>query len=372
MTNFDRMRAVSICTLMAVIIWGCQPSTRMDAEIELPNEEPVSAYAKGFFIEPIEDGYSVRFANSSLRDLPPARFVRSKSTETAEIHIPLQRIACLSTTHASYLADLGMAERIVGIGYAEAVLDPRLRMLIDTGKIQNITNATGLDLEKLVSLQPDAFLVYSYDFTPNALIEKAGISVIHINEYEEQNPLARAEWLRLFGVIGDCLPRADSLFVNLSRSYEQLRQSVFNQSYAPSVLTASYYGGQWYVPGSESFAAKLIADAGGVYLFHHKEGEGNVAVSFEELYSAASQADFFGKVASTDSDKRSSFFEGDKRLENLPCFKQNKLFLCNTRSADYFGKASTEPQVLLADLIKIFHPTLLPNHSGVYFKPTQP
>lgn len=372
MTTFGHMRNVAFCTLMATLLFGCQPTAAPESTENPAKEIATAAFAKGFLIEPIEGGYSVQFANSALRDLAPTRFLRSEKRQNTDIGIPLQRIACLSTTHASYLADLGLADRIVGIGYADAVLDSRLKALIDEGKIQNITNATGLDLEKLVSLQPEAFLVYTYDFTPNAMIEKAGISIIHINEYEEQHPLARAEWLKLFGVIGDCLPRADSLFNQLYKEYDRLRQSVFISSRAPFVVTASYYGGQWYVPGSESFAAQLIQDAGGAYLFHHKEGEGNVPVSFEELYVAASQADFFGKVASAESDLHSSFFEGDKRLENLPCFKENRLFLCNTRTADYFGKASTEPHVLLADLIKIFHPALLPEYEGVYFKPTQP
>lgn len=354
------------------LLFSCDQHPEQSAAIQPTGDSLYLSLAKGFSVKAIETGFEVCFANKSLRDLPPTVFSFAKNGQENAIQTPLERIACLSTTHASYLADLGLTDKIVGIGYAEEVIDPRLKSLIDSGKIQNITNASGVDLEKLVALNPDAFLVYSYDYAPNDLIEKAGIAIIHINEYEEQEPLARAEWLKLFGILGGCKERADSLFRTVQSQYETQKLEVFTMSFVPSVVTASYYGGQWYVPGSGSFAAKLIHDAGGVYLFHHKEGEGNVAVSFEELYAAAAQADFFGKVAATNDESRQAFFEGDKRFESLNCFVKNQLFLCNTRTADYFGRASSEPHVLLADLIYLFHPGALPNHQSVYFKQTLP
>jgi iron complex transport system substrate-binding protein len=320
-------------------------------------------FAKGFSIRQKEDNLRISLASGS-----EIKLLSTEADGPLEIAIPARRIACLSTTHASYLAALGFSEAVVGVGYAESVLDQEVKKRIENGSIGNITSASGLDLEKLLALSPDVFLTYSYESIPEELIRHAGVKIMYINEYEEPDLLGRAEWIRVFGALVGRFQKADSLFEQVADRYDALRKSVFTSSKSPAVLTASFYGGQWFVPGGDSYAAKLIADAGATYLFHHKEGSGNVAVSFEELYKVAAQADFFGKVAAVADFGPESFFEGDKRFLGLKCHTKGGLFVCNTIEADYFGRASVEPDVLLADLISVFHPDILPNHSPRYFR----
>ena len=41
--------------------------------------------------------------------------------------------------------------------------------------------------------------------------------------------------------------------------------------------------------------------------------------------------------------------------------------MCNATFSDYFGDAVMEPHIILADLISIFHPDYVPNHTPKYF-----
>lgn len=47
---------------------------------------------------------------------------------------------------------------------------------------------------------------------------------------------------------------------------------------------------------------------------------------------------------------------------------KRKVVCCNLRQKPFYEKAPVEPEVVLADLIKAFHPELLPDHQPVYYE----
>lgn len=63
----------------------------------------------------------------------------------------------------------------------------------------------------------------------------------------------------------------------------------------------------------------------------------------------------------------------DARFAEFAAFKNGKVFNNDKRTNanfgnDYFESGVIRPQVILADLIKIFHPDLLPDHELVYYR----
>jgi len=44
------------------------------------------------------------------------------------------------------------------------------------------------------------------------------------------------------------------------------------------------------------------------------------------------------------------------------------VIVCNTLKKPFYQKGLLEPQIILADLIKIFHPELLPDHQNQYYE----
>jgi iron complex transport system substrate-binding protein len=115
-----------------------------------------------------------------------------------------------------------------------------------------------------------------------------GIQTLLITEYLEQTPLARAEWLKFFGVMtGNKM--AEAVFNEIETSY--LKQ-VQKQSIGSVALNLPF-GDQWNMPSGKSITAQLLKDAGLDYLFSNKQLDGNVVLSMEEGYDALSKADYW-------------------------------------------------------------------------------
>ena len=137
----------------------------------------------------------------------------------------------------------------------------------------------------------------------------------------------------------------------------------------PSIFTGSHSNGQWFAPPSNSFIGQFIRDAGGTYLFEDYIQTGNVELQFEELFDLAYDVDYWGKVVFEEGELTlESIRANDPRYAELNAFKTGQVMYCNASETDYFGDAIVEPQAILADLIAILHPNLLPDYTFHYFQ----
>ncbi len=67
---------------------------------------------------------------------------------------------------------------------------------------------------------------------------------------------------------------------------------------------------------------------------------------------------------------------GDLRTEYIPyenfdAFKNHCIFTCNTGKVPYYEEFPLHPDYLLKDLIRIFHPELLPDYELRYYQPME-
>ena len=49
-------------------------------------------------------------------------------------------------------------------------------------------------------------------------------------------------------------------------------------------------------------------------------------------------------------------------------YKEKKIIYCNLREKPYYENMPTEPEVLLEDFVKAFHPELLPDYQPKYYE----
>jgi len=149
-----------------------------------------------------------------------------------------------------------------------------------------------------------------------------------------------------------------------------VRNQAMLHSTLPSAFTGSRYGDFWYAPGSDSYIAKFIRDAGAIYTFDHIEGQESAELDFEQALTTISEADYWGLVVSSEERFTSKdILEMSPLYENLKAFKDNQIFICNTAEKDYFGNAVMEPHLILSDLHQIFHPNTETDSTFHYFKP---
>ncbi|MFR8912918.1 MAG: iron ABC transporter substrate-binding protein, partial [Parabacteroides distasonis] len=59
--------------------------------------------------------------------------------------------------------------------------------------------------------------------------------------------------------------------------------------------------------------------------------------------------------------------EQDPRYEDFRAFREKGIIYCNMKNTPFYESMPTEPEIVLADLLHIFHPDLLPDHESVYY-----
>lgn len=283
---------------------------------------------------------------------------------------PLDRVALTSTTHASFISALHRADAVVGCAYLDRLRDPLVAARARSGKVEEIARADGLDRERVLMLAPDALFTYPYgnEGKANAF---GKVPVIPVAEYLERHPLGRAEWVRAFGMLLGKGAAADSLFKGIAERYQRAVAGVPRDG-TPAVFFGSSWKGTWSVPAGNSYMDRLIADAGGHYLFSDRSAPGNIDIDLETVLQVGAKAEYWGRILALGRPVLVADVAGDDgRILDLPAFKDHGCFYANSEASDLFGQAGLEPDVVLLDLIAIFHPEPGNPREPVYFRSVQ-
>ena len=184
----------------------------------------------------------------------------------------------------------------------------------------------------------------------------------------ETSALGRAEWMRFYGLLFGEAQKADSLFAEVEKNYNELKALVAPLSSAPSVISELKNGSAWYVPGGKSTSARIYADAGANYVFADDEHSGSVPLAFETVFDKGQNADFWLIKYNQAIDKTYKELEQDYApYTGFRAFKERNIYGCNTGKVDFYEDSPFHPDRLRKDLIKIFHPTLLEGYELKYF-----
>jgi iron complex transport system substrate-binding protein len=280
----------------------------------------------------------------------------------------------MSTTYLPHLVELGVTEALVGVDTLQYISTPEIIALGKAGKLVEIGSGAQVNVEQVALTAPDLIMTYGsgfpdYDAHPK-LIE-AGYKVALNGEFAENTPLGRAEWIKFTALFFNAEARANAYFDGVVSEYERLVALTERVSARPSVLINTPFQDVWYIPGGKSFAARFLLDAGASYAWADDESTGSLPLSIEDVFAKASDAEFWVNVGFFGSLK--DLEAADARFAQFAAFKNGKVFNNDKRTNenfgnDYFESGVIRPHVILADLIKIFHPELLPDHELVYYR----
>jgi len=239
-----------------------------------------------------------------------------------------------------------------------------------------VGQGSSLQVETILNLAPDVIFTYATggfrDAHPKLL--EAGLHVAVCAEYMESHPLGRAEWIKFIALFFDRGARAETLFNALEKRYLAMAALTRGVTHRPTVLTNIPYGGQWRVAGGKSFIARFLADAGGDYIWKDVPGQGSRPTDIELVYDRGRDADFWLNTGTWNSLARAR--QADPRLADFRSLRTGNVFNNNRRLGtgggnDYWESGMMEPDVILADLIRILHPDLLPDHRLYYYRKLQ-
>ncbi len=286
--------------------------------------------------------------------------------------LPYQKVILLNASLVGYFTELGMEDRITGISSPEYVFSPAIREKIARNKIHNIGNEQKYDVEKIIALKPQVILTnYVANFENTyEILRRNGIRIIFLNEYEEQNPLEKSAYLKVFGVLLGAGEKAEERFAEISAEYNKLRELAATAATKPVVLANEMYGNQWFMPGGRTGLARFLADAHAEYIHADNNDDRAVPMSFEEVYVKAQDAEFWVNAGNHPS--RKNMLQLNPNYEKLEVFRNGKMYAVTGRevgkSNDFFESGVVRTDLILKDYIKIFHPTLLPDYNLTYMK----
>jgi iron complex transport system substrate-binding protein len=285
------------------------------------------------------------------------------------IRIPAKSMVCLSATHLSFAGALELLNKVTGVSSADYVVSQEFQNLVKSGVIKEIGIGDHFKLEQLIALHPDFVMVSpqaGQGYTP---LENAGITVVPNGDYLETTPLGQAEWIKFMAVFFNKEKEAKLIFDSIKSAYNSLKILTKNVEYRPTVLSGKQYGGFWDLPGGKSFVAQFIHDAGARYVYTDNQETGSLTLDFETVYAMGIEADFWRfLVYSPDDFTLETLRREDVRYADFKAFKEKKVLACNTLKKPYYQKGLLEPQLILADYIKIFHPELLPGYQNHYYE----
>mgnify|MGYP005851790077 CR=1 FL=1 len=290
------------------------------------------------------------------------------------VPIPLKKIVIFSTTHAAMLAELGAHETVAAIGESRWVVNSEFRRRLESGKIKSLPGANDLAMEQLIALEPDAIILIGQFFNQFRKMEKLrelGINVIINSDWMEQTPLGRAEWIKMMGLLTGKTDQAVAHMKEITDQYNRINRLTENIENKPSVLMNLSFKDQWYVPGGNSYMASLLEDAGAEYPWAYTSDTGGIPIAFEEVYQTGMKTDVWLNPGEANS--RDDILSTDRRLSNLKPFKTGEIYNITKLRGEKGGYAFWErgvvnPHEILADITKILHPRLMPDHKLIYYE----
>ena len=285
------------------------------------------------------------------------------------IRTPLERTVCFPSVTCGFLRELGVDSTIVGVAESQYIHIESIQEKIKNGQILDVGQAFNPDSEKLILIQPEAIFANTLQDAGIGQITKTGIPVIECVEYMEFIPLGQSEWLKFIALFFDKKDEADRLFSETKDRYNELKALVGDIKNRPTVFTETMYGNVWYLPGGKSYMAHLLSDAGANYIWKDNENSGSIALSFEQVLLEAEKADYW-LIKYYDA-KEMSYADLSSQNANYSLFqayKNRRIQTLNTLKTAYYEELPIHPDIMLSDMISIFHPELLPDYTPVYFQ----
>ena len=298
------------------------------------------------------------------QDISHSSLLTPHSSTSTIVRIPLRRSVMFTTVHCAMLMSFGCEQSIAGVADLKYIKIPWIHEQVKAGRITDVGEGMSPVVEKIIDQRPDALFLSPFENSGGyGRLEEIGIPIIECAEYMEPSPLARAEWLRFYGMLFGCEARADSLFAVVDSSYNALKSlkcRVDSVEFAlPKVLLDKVTGSVWYVPGGRSTIGQMIQDAGGNYPWADDDHSGSVSLPFEAVLEKAGEADVWLFRYSSDHDiTPDELLSEHHGYEQFKAFRSGEIYGCDVERSLFYEESPFRPDWLLGDYIHILHPDI--------------
>ncbi len=284
------------------------------ADFQVESAYPLE-YAKEFTVDECTGGTRlITIQNARYLVVPENGVVPEDLPEDITVlQQPLENVYLVSTSAMDPILKLDALSYITLSGTnAENWYLPKAKEAMENGEVLYAGKYSAPDYELIVSsscgLAIENTMIYH---TPEVKeqLEKFGTPVLVERSSYESDPLARMEWVKLYGILFDKEAEAEAFFnEQVQRIQPLLEQESTGKTAAFFSVTSNNLV---TVRKSNDYVSKMIDMAGGKYVFSDLTDNGNslatINLSLEEFYAGAKDADVLiynstieGKVETTE------------------------------------------------------------------------
>ncbi len=373
------MKKVVLISLFVSALMSCSGAKRgsdRDRQEIHRGERVEIKYAKGFVVKDFGDYRLVDIVDPVDENDAVYRYALLKKGAARKaipegytiIETPVGSVICMTTLQISNFIKLDAVDKIAGISSTRFLFNKTLKQQLNDSRTKRIGIEGNFDKELIIALNPDIIFVSPFKKGGYEAVKHLGIPLVTFLGYKESSPLGQAEWIKFTGMLLGIEEEANKRFDAIERRYNGIKEVVESVKHRPTVLSGELHGGNWYVVGGKSYLANLFKDAGANYFIKDDKESGGFYMDFEKVYAKGAKADFWRVVNSFDGDfSYDAMQKTDSRYADFDAFKKGKIIYCNLRQTPFYENTPVEPEVVLADLIKAFHPALLPEYEPVYY-----
>lgn len=352
-----------------------------DESIDYFPDKTEVTHAEGFTVEYHNNYKVVTVLTPFAGAAEPAQYIlvqcgtpAPEGMDAPVIEVPVGNIVAMSTTYLPALEELGLLDTLVGVDTSLYTTNETVVSMVQNGEVAEIGNGAEVNIEVALDLDPDLIMTSAtgtpeYDAHPT--LEEAGLPVVVNADYLDSSPLGRAEWVDFIALFYNEEAVSELWFSEVVSDYEALMGLAAGVEERPSVFVNTPFDGTWFMPGGQNYMAQLLRDAGADYLWSDDEGTGSLFLDFESVFDQAADADYWLNIGTFGS--LDDLVATDERFAEFAAFQNGRIYnhdaiTNDAGGSDFFESGAVLPNVVLADLIKIFHPDLVPDHDLVYYR----
>ena len=356
--------AIGYC-LLAIGLCACTGKKTSQADtndtLSTQGTETVEVkYATGFSVK---DSADIRLVDIGKKD--HFALVRSNNVEVptgyTKVVVPIQNTICMTALQLSNFTVLDAHDVVKGITGTKNLFNKDILARVKDGRIVKIGTEGEFDTELILSANPDVIFISPFKRGGYEAIKETGITLVPHLGYKELDPLGQAEWIKLVGMFIGKERKANELFDGIEKRYNELKLKVESLALKdkPTVTSGEMHYGTWRAVGGKNYLAQIFRDAGADYVVNDDEEAGE-NLEFEKMYALSANADYWRILNSFPGEfTYDALKASEPRNALFKAFKEKKVIYCNMKLQPYYEITPVEPDVLLKDLVAIFHPELV-------------
>ena len=328
-------------------------------------------YAKGYTVKTLPDGVRLVDVADPQKDkdrmpatyhfaLVPRNVKATLPEGYTEVRVPIDRTIVMTMLQLSNFTALDAHDVVKGITGTKNLFNKDILRRVKEGGIVKIGMEGDFDPELILAANPQVIFISPFKRGGYDVIQETGITLIPHLGYKELDPLGQAEWIKYVAMFIGKEKEADKLFAEIEQRYLELKQKVAATKERPTVFSGEMHGGNWYAVGGKNHLAQIFRDAGAEYVMKDNN-TGGVPIEYEKMYATAANADYWRILNSFPGDfSYDALKASEPRNALFKAFKDHHVIYCNMKKTPYYEASPVSPDVVLADLVAIFHPELMP------------